>query len=130
MNGAAIEGANEVEYTVLEDGTYSVEITNTVGCSGLSDGVFVMATGVSNLSGIQATFYPNPVTSASTLQLSHSGPWNIALYNAQGKLVENLENMNSTTWRIANDQLAPGIYHLQITSPDDFLPIVIDVIIR
>lgn len=130
LNGAAIEGANEVEYTVLEDGTYSVEITNTVGCSGLSDGVFVMATGVSNLSGIQATFYPNPVTSASTLQLSHSGPWNIALYNAQGKLVENLENMNSTTWRIANDQLAPGIYHLQITSPDDFLPIVIDVIIR
>lgn len=72
LNDVPIEGANDQVYTPLENGFYSVFVTNADGCSALSE-VFDLnnlGIGYQKLQGI--TVYPNPTSGILMIRIDQS----------------------------------------------------------
>jgi hypothetical protein len=61
-NGNPINGANSQTYIATQSGSYNVMVTDTNGCTGLSDTVIVtVTTGISTISTSALFLVPNPV---------------------------------------------------------------------
>jgi len=116
LNGSPIGGATDSFYVATQGGTYSVQITNDLGCNSLSGGVVI--SGVSSLTfrgglGI----YPNPVK--ETLIISH---WPlgvnsaIEIYNVLGEKFYYgvIDSGNQKQETVNCKQFAPGIYFVHL----------------
>ena len=129
LNGEIIPGATDQTYTAAVNGDYSVEVTDTNGCSAVSDEVFIMVVGVGDQAAIQLALYPNPVVAQSLLQLPNEGPWNIQLIDANGRLVLSTANHVKNTWMLDKGSLASGKYYLRVGN-NDGLNHTLEVIIK
>lgn len=113
LNGVAIDGAIQNAYTLTEEGVYTVEIVNINGCVGTSDPFFATPVNVFEAERIAMAFYPNPMANSGTLQLSHSGQWEVSLLDATGRVVAQARFVG-TTWTLQRASLAPGLYFLRV----------------
>ena len=123
LNGTIIPGSTAMTDTAIVDGTYSVFVTDTNGCSATSDTVNIVGTKISEYAIISSIIFPNPATNEVTI--SSNSPFNgnqLKFINSLGALVKliNLpDNQNSMT--ISVEDLKQGIYTVEIISPTNIL---------
>jgi len=121
LNGSPIGGATDSFYVAQQGGTYSVQITDNLGCNSLSGGVFI--TGLSPVS-FGETFvvhlYPNPVS--DEMIISFDSPLTkdieIAISDMVGQEIERktLEKSipNTREYSLSMKELSNGLYVLRI----------------
>jgi len=128
FNGALIAGATDSFYIATLGGTYAVQVTDSLGCNSLSNGVFI--TGLSPIpdplkgAGITVRLYPNPVSDelimlfdspASNPLKTAEGDVEIVISNMVGQEIETktLEK-SKTTYSLSTKELSNGLYLLRI----------------
>lgn len=70
FNGGNISGANANTYTATQNGVYSLMVTDSNGCSGVSDTVHVVLEGINGQLGdwAELSIFPNPAQDAFKLR--------------------------------------------------------------
>ena len=109
LNGTAISGATGNMHTALQNGSYTVTVTDAQGCAATSAAVAVSNVGIGSVSigKTSISVYPNPSTGLITLKAENlaTSLVTMQLYNATGQLVRS-ENMVS--------EMAPSLISLII----------------
>ncbi|TAF64255.1 MAG: T9SS C-terminal target domain-containing protein [Cytophagales bacterium] len=119
FNGKPIVGANTSTHTPLDEGLYSVVLTNQIGCSRVSEEI--------NIKGKRNTeqsewvwISPNPNVGNFEISILSAENSTIALYDNQGRLVveKNIikHNTTSTEESIQLSNIARGLYVLKVIS--------------
>ena len=119
MNGSAIPGANANTYTLTQTATYSLQVTDSNGCSGISDTSSIV--GIATIMGDWAnlSIYPNPAR--SEFRLKTTSPIGYALtvnvHDLYGKQVF-LQTLPELGHEVAFDikSIAAGTYIVEVTS--------------
>lgn len=125
----AIPGATNVAYSPSTAGYYSVYITDSMGCSGLSDPIYF---GLSSLlTGIDLGIkvYPVPVKDDFMVELSDKliESWNWELWSIQGTKVLEGNVLNQNFERIDARICSSGLYLLKIWSIGGVSVVKVDV---
>jgi len=117
LNGSAISGATTADYTAMQDGTYTVTVTDANGCTATSTDYTVSDLGVSNISvqGVDVKLYPNPAS--SVVHIDAPVTVNATIFDLQGKKVLQQDGVTS----INISELANGVYILQLYTTDGSL---------
>lgn len=128
LNGEIITGATEQTYTPVEEGNYSVTITNEEGCSDMSTETFVAITDIkNNLFGASILVYPNPSTGDFNIDFTNAlnSAAEIEIYNSLGELIQS-EKASVSTMQFHLEK--SGIYLLIIKDGGsiDFRKIVVN----
>lgn len=118
MNGAAITGATNQCYQPTMDGTFSVIVTDSIGCVGESDTTFFvgMAPGFGSI-GFE--LYPNPATQSVNLTVAQPllDRGSITIMDLAGRVVGHQSfNQLSGTVSLDLSQLAQGSYIVRVSS--------------
>ena len=110
-NGTAITGAINPTYTmVILSGNYTVSVTDTNGCSGIS-APYTPSVSVQTLNGKgNVKIYPNPVQ--DWLYITTDEPVNVTISSIDGRLVSSYNEAK----RINVSSFASGVYILRISS--------------
>lgn len=118
FNGLPIPGATSQTYVANTGGNYYVEVTSAAGCTGASPVYTVSLAGVDDLTATSLLLYPNPTNAAITVELPSSFDLNAAaqIYDAAGRLVQNLNFDNASSMTIEVYDLEPGIYTFVVRS--------------
>jgi hypothetical protein len=87
LNNDSLTGAIQNNYLISQSGWYNVMITDSNGCSTLSDSVFASPVGIEEISEIRFNVYPNPVKDMLFIQIiSIAGEFlNIELNDITGR---------------------------------------------
>jgi len=123
FNGNPIAGATDSFYLPVQGGTYSVRITDTLGCTSISSGVLITAL-FSNKNLIQSIhIYPNPVGDELIIQTSEIADKDVSveIYNVFGEKVfaQNCElKAKSYGLKIDVSSLAKAVYFIHLTCKD------------
>ncbi len=113
-DGNAIAGATSTTYRVTETGVYTVAVTNTVGCTGVSNAIQVIFAGIENdpqAQKLQWNSYPVPFSSELILQAEAA--FGYQLLDIRGAVL--LQGQSEGTLATLNtSELASGIYFVRI----------------
>ena len=124
LNNEEIVGATEIDYSFSANGTYTVVVTDTNGCEGISEGFNVLTTNLNLISGDGIMVYPNPFIDKIYIDKIEINSFNkFRIYSIAGQLLMqgNLVNLSN---EIITSQLKPGIYNLNLsgdTSPKNII---------
>ncbi len=117
LNGTAISGATSSSLTTFTFGTYTVRVTDTFGCTGISAGYILSDLAVGNTTGNQLQVYPNPAN--NVIVISNAAGTSITgqyfITDVPGKTVLQ-GTMNSAAQQVDISTLAPGNYILKVIS--------------
>jgi hypothetical protein len=117
LNGELIEGANTNVLNFTESGAYTVEVSNSEGCSS-SATVNATYIGVDERSGSNLLMYPNPTHDQLTLVLPDGyGNALIRITQADGKLLKEIRS-TSISQVIDVSHLSKGIYNVQVSATE------------
>ncbi len=116
-------GDTNRSFTVVEEGTYSVTVTDEYGCEG-SDKIVILniPDGINDFNNIGSLFkiYPNPVHDNLTLELNSEIKidFTLKIINTQSQtlFIKNFKNINELVKEINVSNYPPGIYYLKIYS--------------
>ncbi|MES2131265.1 MAG: choice-of-anchor tandem repeat GloVer-containing protein [Bacteroidota bacterium] len=113
LNGVAVTGATSQTYTPLQNGAYSVVVTNGNGCSATSAVFNLLDTGISAISNKEVTVevYPNPTSGNFTISTSFTD-YEIQITNAIGQLIYNKSHNLVSELELKEN----GIYFIRIIS--------------
>lgn len=113
LNGSEINGAVSGTYIATQTGNYTVQVTDTNGCTSLSNQLYVV-TGIENLPAVNCSVYPNPFgNEVGIYGLATAAV--VEMYDATGKRV--FSATISNTQHLLNTALLPGgVYILKIVS--------------
>lgn len=121
LNGTAISGATKQNYTVTQSGTYTVRITNSQGCTALSDGVTVTITSVATAPvSVSLTLQPNPAT--EKIRIDYQSPEmanaTASVYGSDGRFLQTLSLSRSGDTLSGDfrlDGLPAGLYLVRVS---------------
>jgi len=120
-NGSPIAGATDSFYVYSSNGTYAVMISDSNGCSKLSNGLI---TGLTKMFiGEGALMYPNPAQDEFTIYLSNGqlstddGQLSIEIYNVVGEKIysRQLHTSNLKPQTINCKHFPAGVYFIRFT---------------
>ncbi len=119
LNDTLLLGDTNSYYVPSQNGNYTVEVTDSNGCSSTST-VYHLNTGIShipNYSGLSAFIYPNPNDGSFTLHYSLPSYGTFFIKDVTGREVYSI-NVSGTerTQSIDVSTLAKGIYYWEIVS--------------
>ena len=117
-NGAIQSGQGTNEISVIWNGSGNVDVDLTDGgCQGTDDlNVTAIATGLDEVSGINASVYPNPSNGFFNLQLETTDELTVRILDVSGKALRN-QQLSGTTLYTLDMQTAPsGVYILELES--------------
>ncbi len=117
LNGSPLPNDTVPSITISQNGTYTVQITNGVGCSSISNDFTVNDISIAELNNLLPTIYPNPFNDRLifTWQQTKSKNVTIALTDLSGRLIfAELIPSRVSTWEVATSSILPGVYLLQI----------------
>jgi len=118
LNGFPIGGATDSFYIAHQGGTYSVRITDNLGCGSISNGVLITAANQINGKG-EPEVYPNPANKSFTIgNLPRGINSFISIYNVLGENMVDLQSEKHSEISIDVSNFAAGIYFLHITDKD------------
>lgn len=116
-----IEGATSSRYIIDKSGTYFLEVTNSNGCSAISDGMDIIKTGINDIIDNQNGFvvYPNPSDGRFKLAFSNFkiGKYHLQIINNLGDIVfEKYLHLGDDIHEevIELSSLSKGIYFVKI----------------
>jgi len=113
LNGQLIQGATSDLYVANIPGSYTVEVTNTYGCTSISSAVVV--TGVSDLAQEHFLLYPNPSTGTWQLEVGNELIGSkLVVYDSQGQAI--LQSMIREQQSEITLNVSSGLYWLRISS--------------
>ncbi len=113
LNSVPIAGATAQSYVFTQNGTYHVEVTNTAGCSTMSDPHLVTTTGVDHLRQQEIIVYPNPFRDIIQIYTGSGINRQIRLINAGGiPVFEITTDQPAATVNCA--ELPAGLYLLSV----------------
>lgn len=120
-NGNPISGATAATYTVTENGTYTVTVTNEHDCAGTSANVVVSdITGIDDAAFFEGTqLYPNPAKNQVHIKLpQHIRNASVSMLNLQGQVIRTTQAISQSgqTATLSLDGIAPGVYFLRVQS--------------
>lgn len=120
LNGNKIPGATAPVYIANQEGGYSVEITDSNGCTALSNSVEVVITSAVNLVNSSAlTVYPNPASGLIYITGAvQQGEINCTVLDLSGRKVieERLSPYGVSTAQLDISSLSSGVYILELRS--------------
>lgn len=117
-NGQPIASATNQNYTVAQNGTYTVSITDSIGCPAISNPVIINSVGVQELGNAQQIKMYNgdgylQIDATSGVDLR-----NICLYNSAGSLIHEIKNPLSNN-TINTERIIPGVYLVLVMTDND-----------
>jgi hypothetical protein len=119
LEGDPISGAIEQSYTATQNGSYSVVVTDSNGCTAQSDTLVFLITNIAaylSNKGIQV--YPNPADQFINVAFSKQDILQetiIGLYDMEGKLVRSVAITHpQATYMLDSAQLPNGTYLLKV----------------
>lgn len=107
LNGAPIVGATNATYTVLQNGTYRVQV-NKDGCLGTSAIITLTGVGVLDINGTSVIISPNPTQ--DIIHIEGILPARVIVRTLQGQLIKDVKNTSD----ISLSDLANGMYMMQL----------------
>lgn len=119
LNGIIIPGATGANYTVKENGDYTVEVTNEMGCEGVSSVYKVTNVPVGihapALLSEQIKVYPNPASEQITIANPTDARFlDVAVINVLGQIIQSLPVQPVPIQQIDIRQLPVGYYLLRL----------------
>lgn len=119
LNGEPIPGATEGELTAEENGSYTVSVTNSNGCTSFSDAIVVLTVSVTESSFAEAHVFPNPASDHLYVQLPHNrstGYQLVSLVDNAGRIVlrTSLRSGVEVPQRIDLSKVVSGSYALVV----------------
>ncbi len=110
LNNVSIPGATVQDYTVLQNGSYTVSVTDTNGCPGMSSPYLIHTLGITHVStsADDIRIYPNPAS--SIVYFEAQGIINVSVSDLQGKILLQKDNAKS----IDISELANGVYMIRV----------------
>jgi len=114
MNNLEITGATDSSYRVIENGEYSVRITDAHGCSYLSDPYRVTNVSVPAADGADRNIsvYPNPAQ--DVVYIRSATPVQAVIKSVDGRVIARHRQVKT----INISSLAEGMYFLQLTDEE------------
>jgi len=113
-NWQPISSANSSTYIATENGSYAVIISNQ-GCTDTSDCYLVSELNIENNPLIGVNLFPNPASDKVIIQFEDNySSIRIIVYNELGQIVKELSSTKELETSVNIDDLAPGIYHINI----------------
>ncbi len=108
-DGQAIAGAGSPSYQAAENGTYTLEVTNTYGCKAVSNGITVMDTKIDeNTNSELLTVFPNPTYDNINITINTIENYTVLLYNISNQLIYSEQNAT----QIDLSKMKSGVYTL------------------
>jgi len=119
LNGGIINGATSQTYTPLQNGNYTVVVTDVNGCSATSAAFNVTWVGITETGNADYMhIFPNPASDVITVEIpSLTNSKMIAIYNVEGQLILQQPMLQAKT-EINISGLATGIYVLKLYSDE------------
>ncbi len=114
LNGEAINGANEAAYIAVEDGEYSVTVTNTAGCEWTTEAQSIVITSLENNPIFNLQLYPNPASEKLTIETQEAIE-NLEIINILGQVIWSQNKVNNRQTIDITDY-PNGIYYLKINT--------------
>lgn len=113
-NGVLIAGATDQQYVAVQGGDYSVQIVDSLGCTASSNVVTVVIAGVGELSLLQFSLRPNPVSSQLWVEVNgkFSLPCKLSVFSTDGKLQREVTTPSTDEIVIDAGDLPAGLYFL------------------
>ncbi|MBL4668337.1 MAG: hypothetical protein JKY30_03645 [Flavobacteriales bacterium] len=89
FNGTPILNADSINFTPIQSGNYSVQITDAFGCSSLSANFNVVITNIYEYHQLLERIQPNPFKESTTVLFSKAldGAYNLLIFDVLGKEV-------------------------------------------
>ena len=114
-NFSPIQGAVGKTYTPRKNGLYAVEVEKN-SCIDTSECVAITTIGlIETNSEFSINIYPNPSDGHFYIDLLNSKNISIKVFNAQGSLIEKLNNLQEGTHQL-DIKGAKGLYIIEVTS--------------
>ena len=108
-DGQTIAGAGSPNYQAAENGTYTLEVTNSYGCKAISNGITVMDTKIDeNRNNALVTVFPNPTYNNVNITVNTHENYTIQLYNISNQLIYSEQNAT----QIDLSKMKTGVYTL------------------
>jgi hypothetical protein len=119
LNGVEIAGATGETFQPTQEGSYTVTITDTTGCTAVSDPFFFSTLGVDReIEGKGLSIYPRPNRGRFTveLQLPHPGDVTTRVSDAAGRTVRQWSERGAELYRREVDirDLPAGVYFVRV----------------
>lgn len=121
FNGMPIADATNQSYIPQNSGDYSVEVTNSDGCSTISDLISYMVVSVEHIEGVEYFgVFPNPFNDFIDIELKNhnSETFYVKIVDIRGEILQEQEiySTGSYTTRLNVADLPKGIYFVQIAN--------------
>jgi len=115
-NGVAINGAIDEMYIVVEGGNYSVQITDSNGCTAFSSSV--VFSGIKILQPQSIAVYPNPATDQVNITVDESLiNAQLNIYNATGALMHTTK-LETSNLKLETVNYPTGVYIAEIKTKE------------
>ncbi len=114
LNGVIIPNATNKYYTFTQNGVYTVEVTDSYGCSNFSEATIIDFVSLEQIKEIdQFKVYPNPSTGNIFITSKLHEIYQADLFNPLGELVLSYKMPNGNT-ELKTESLPRGMYLLRI----------------
>ncbi len=125
LNGNPIDGATSQTYEALEDGAYSVIVTNEANCSSSSEVIIV---NVNELESQIVLIYPNPMTNVAYISFKDASTKTIKLLDLTGKEVRVWTNIVTDQLEIQKGDLAVGNYIIHVIDAEEEFSVKLSIV--
>ena len=102
-------------YVVSTNGTYSLEATDANNCTKTSNSITYNVASVINGEEVSFRVYPNPFREEATIDFGYTvNEATISIVDIYGKLIEQHEVVNASSFIITNKNKASGVYFMKM----------------
>ncbi len=112
-NSVAIPGANSHFWLPRQSGIYTLKVTNTQGCTGISNAINVIMANVYDVQKTQFSWSTYPVPFSELLHITAEQPFSFTLLDLQGAVLLR-GNSDEMEVRLSTAHLASGVYVMKL----------------
>jgi hypothetical protein len=107
-------------YVVSTNGTYSLEATDANNCTNTSNSITYNVASVINGEEVNFRVYPNPFREEATIDFGYTvNEATISIVDIYGKLIEQHEVVNASSFIITNKNKASGVYFMKMETESE-----------
>lgn len=111
-NDTLLEGDTLETLVPTFDGAYTVEVTDTNTCGGVSKPFEYLAESISEIENLETAVYPNPFSETTTFLFNGdlAGNFDLVIYDVAGAEVLRYSNINGNQFSIHKEDLGTGLF--------------------